>query len=79
MEIEGPNEQEILKMLIEDMGFEKEKAEHAVKNSPNKSLEGIIAFLEIAQDSESNKLSKESNPLPIKSDSKPEEEKKEEK
>ena len=78
MEIEGPNEQEILKMLIEDMGFEKEKAELAVKNSPNKTLEGIIAFLEDAQNSESNKLSSESNPpLPEKTDSKPEEKKEE--
>ena len=77
MEIEGPNEQEILKMLIEDMGFEKEKAELAVKNSPNKTLEGIIAFLEDAQNSESNKLSSESKPLPEKTDSKPEEKKEE--
>lgn len=77
MEIEAPNEQEILKMLIEDMGFEKEQAELAVKNSPNKTLEGIIAFLEEMQNSECNKLSKESNPLPEKTESKPEEKKEE--
>ena len=77
MEQEIPNEQEILNTLVDDMGFSKEKAQNAVKNSPIKTLEGILAFLEEIQDTEANRLQGEGNPLPPKTESKPEEKKEE--
>ena len=64
------NQEQIVSELL-DMGFTKEQAEFAYKNSSNKSISGVIEFLEaqqngqnpeslqvnpISQDSEANKV-----------------------
>jgi len=56
--------QEEILTLLGEMGFLKERAEFAYKNSQVKTLEGVIAFLETMQDSESNILQGTNNPLP---------------
>lgn len=57
------NQQDIVFQLLE-MGFTKEQSESAFQNSPNKSIEGLILYLEAQQNSlsESNPVKQEINP-----------------